>query len=100
MAALGGRHLINRAMAHKTMNSEIKSTLSNNNLRRMQGWARAVYPGDWQDRCAVVIEYLAQLDEDTAGALNRKGWPDVFAAAERDWPEAFAGWQQPTAEHA
>jgi hypothetical protein len=25
------------------MNSEIKSTLSNNNLRRMQGWARAVH---------------------------------------------------------
>ena len=27
------------------MNSETKTTLSNNNLRRMQGWARAIYPG-------------------------------------------------------
>src|SRR5689334_2285461 len=64
------------------MNSETKATLSNNNLRRMQGWARAVYPGDWQDRSAVVIEYRAQLDEDTAAALIKKGWPDVFATAE------------------
>jgi hypothetical protein len=75
------------------MNSEIKSTLSNNNLRRMQGWARAVHPDDWQDRCAVVIEYLAQLSEDDAVALLRKSWADVFATAQRDWPEAFAGWQ-------
>lgn len=80
------------------MNSETKSTLSNNNLRRMQGWARAVYPGDWQDRCAVVTEYLAQLDEDAAAALIKKGWPDVFAVAEREWPEAFAGWKQQPAE--
>lgn len=76
------------------MNTESKSTLSNNNLRRMQGWARAVYPGDWQDRCAVVVEYLAQLSEDAAAALLKKAWPDVFAAAERDWPEAFGGWKQ------
>lgn len=80
------------------MNSESKSTLSNNHLRRMQGWARAVYPGSWQDRCAVVIEYLAQLDADLAAALIRKGWPDAFAAAERDWPEAFAGWNDQSAE--
>jgi hypothetical protein len=80
------------------MNSETKPTLSNNNLRRMQGWARAVYTGDWRDRCSVVAEYLAQLPEDTAAALIRKGWPDVFAAAERDWPEAFAGWKQEPAE--
>ena len=80
------------------MNSESKSKLSNNNLRRMQGWARAIYPGDWQDRCAVVAEYLSQQDEDAAAALLRKGWPDVFAAAERDWPEAFAGWQQDAVE--
>ena len=80
------------------MNSENKSTLSNNNLRRMQGWARAVYPGDSHDRCAVVIEYLAQLSEDGAAALIRTGWPNVFAAAERDWPEAFAGWKQEPAE--
>ena len=80
------------------MNSETKPTLSNNNLRRMQGWARAVYPGDWQDRCAVVIEYLAQLDDETSAVLIRKGWLDVFAAAEREWPEAFAGWKQVPAE--
>jgi len=42
-----------------SMNSETKPTLSNNNLRRMQGWARAVDPADWQDRCAVLSEYLA-----------------------------------------
>lgn len=82
------------------MNSETKPTLSNNNLRRMQGWARAIYPRDSQDRCAVVIEYLAQLNEDAAAALIRMGWPDVFAAAERDWPEAFAGWRQEPAEQA
>ena len=80
------------------MNQETKSVLSNNNLRRMQGWARAVYPGDWQDRCAVVTEYLAQIDEDTASALIKKGWTEVFAAAEREWPEAFAGWKQRPAE--
>ncbi len=76
------------------MNPEPKYTLSNNNLRRMQGWARTVYPVDWPDRCAVVAEYLAQLSEDMAAALIRKEWPAVFAAAERDWPEAFAGWKQ------
>ena len=82
------------------MNSETKPTLSNNNLRRMQGWARSIYPRDSHDRCAVVVEYLAQLNEDAAAALIRKGWPDVFAAAERDWPEAFAGWRQEPAEQA
>ena len=66
----------------------------------MQGWARAVYPGDWQDRCAVFVEYLAQLDEEAVAALLKKGWPDAFAAAEREWPEAFAGWQQQSAEQA
>ncbi len=80
------------------MNTEPKSTLSNNNLRRMQGWARAVYPRDWQDRCAVVSEYLAQLSEDAAATLIRQSWAEVFAAAERDWPEAFAGWIQEPAE--
>jgi hypothetical protein len=59
----------------------------------MQGWARVVYPHDWQDRCAVVAEYLSQQDEDTFGALLKKSWPEVFAAAEHDWPEAFAGWK-------
>lgn len=76
------------------MNPESKPTLSNNKLRRMHGWARALYPADWQDRCAVVAEYLAQLGEDAAASLINKGWPHAFAAAERDWPEAFAGWKQ------
>jgi hypothetical protein len=80
------------------MNQETKSVLSNNNLRRMQGWARGLYPGEWQDRCAVVSEYLTQLDDEAAADLIRKGWADVFASAERDWPEAFAGWSQPAAE--
>ena len=82
------------------MNSETKTTLSNNNLRRMQGWARAVYPGDWHDRCAVVTQYLAQLSEDEAAALIKQSWPEVFATAERDWPEAFAGWKQQPAKQA
>ena len=76
------------------MNSEQTSTLSNNNLRRMQGWARGKFPKDAADRCAVVIEYLAQLSDDDSAALIRKGWEEVFATAERDWPEAFAGWKQ------
>lgn len=80
------------------MNSEQKSTLSNNNLRRMQGWARTMYPNDAHDRCAVVVEYLAQLSADDAMVLIKKDWPEVFAAAERDWPEAFAGWKQEPAE--
>ncbi len=80
------------------MHSDQKSHLSNNNLRRMQGWARAVYPLDAPDRCAVVVEYLDQLTEEAALALIKKDWPEVFAAAERDWPEAFAGWKQEPAE--
>ena len=82
------------------MNQESKTALSNNNLRRMQGWARAVYPRDAQDRCAVVAEYLAQLDEDVFAGLVKQGWPEVFAAAERDWPEAFAGWKTEELENA
>jgi hypothetical protein len=58
----------------------------------MQGWARQVYSTDHADRCAVVAEYLGQIDEQIAARLIREGWPEVFAAAERDWPEAFAGW--------
>ncbi len=80
------------------MNTSLRTPLSNNHLRRMQGWARALYPGDYHDRCAVLVEYLAQLDDDTAAALIKQGWPDVLAAAERDWPEAFAAWKQPPAE--
>lgn len=76
------------------MNFEAKPVLSNTHLRRMQSWARTEYSRDWQDRCSVVTEYLAQLDEATSAALIKKGWSDVFAAAERDWPEAFAGWKQ------
>lgn len=87
-------------MAQSTMKTEPKSILSNNNVRRMQGWARAIYPNDWQERCAVVTEYLAQLSEDAATALLKQPWPDVFAAAARDWPEAFAGWKQMPAEQA
>lgn len=80
------------------MNQESKTVLSNNNLRRMHGWARAAYPSDWQDRCSVVAEYLSQQDEKTFSTLMMKGWPDVFATAERDWPEAFAGWRNETIE--
>lgn len=82
------------------MNSESKTKLSNNNLRRMQGWARSVYPGDWPDRCAVVVEYLAQQDDDAVAALIKNGWPEVFAAAQRDWPESFADWNQKPTENA
>lgn len=80
------------------MNSEQKSNLSNNNLRRMQGWARGVHAADWRDRCAVVTEYIQQLEPDAAEQLIKRGWPEVFATAERAWPEAFAGWKQETAD--
>ncbi len=76
------------------MNQATKSVLSKNNLRRLHGWASAVYPGDWQDRCAVVMEYLSQQGEETCNDLIKRGWPDVFAVAEREWPEAFAGWNK------
>lgn len=59
----------------------------------MHGWASGLYPANWRDRCAVVTEYLNQLDDDTAADLIKKGWPEVFLAAERDWPEAFAIWK-------
>ncbi len=78
-----------------TMNERsIPSALSNNNMRRMHAWARSVYPDDWPDRCAVVVEYLAHLDEPIVADWIRRGWPELFATAEREWPEAFAGWQQ------
>lgn len=80
------------------MNQESKTALSNNNLRRMHGWARAIYPNDWQDRCAVVVEYLSQQNEDTSATLIKKGWPEVFAVAEMEWPEAFAGWKTANSE--
>lgn len=82
------------------MNQTSKSVLSNNNARRMQGWASGVYPLNWRDRCAVVTEYLNQLDDETAASLIKKGWPDLFAAAERDWPEAFAVWKPTPVESA
>jgi hypothetical protein len=72
------------------MNQSPSFVLSNNKLRRMQGWARAIHPGDWHDRCAIVAEYLVQQDADLATRIVQQGWPAVFAAAERDWPEAFA----------
>jgi hypothetical protein len=81
------------------MNQESKTVLSNNNVRRMQGWARSIYPTDWQDRCAVVTEYLSQLDEERLADLIRKPWADVFAIAEKEWPEAFAGWKSAVSEN-
>lgn len=83
-----------------TMNQSKTNVLSNNHLRRLKGWARSMYPGDWTDRCAVLNEYLAQLDEEACARLIRQGWPEAFAAAERDWPEAFAGLKQESAESA
>ena len=70
--------------------------LSNNKARRMQAWARAVYPSNWHGRCAVVSAYLAQLDADALDPLLLKGWPEIFATAEREWPEAFAEWRPPS----
>lgn len=72
------------------MNQKSQSSLSKNNLRRMHGWARAMYPNEWHDRSAIVIEYLAQQDDEATASLLKKGWAEVFATAERDWPEAFA----------
>lgn len=80
------------------MNQTVSSAISNNNLRRLQGWARAVYPIDSSDRCAVIVQYLAQLDDEASAALIKAGWPEVAATAERAWPEAFAGWTQKTAQ--
>jgi len=72
------------------MNQQPKSSLSKNNLRRLHGWARAIYPTEWHDRSAIVIEYLSQQDDEAVAVLLRKGWAEVFATAEREWPEAFA----------
>ena len=71
------------------MNQSFQSSLSKNNLRRLHGWARAMYPDQWHDRSAIVIAYLAQQEPEAVAALLRKGWAEVFATAERDWPEAF-----------
>jgi len=76
------------------METATQFKLSKNKLRRLQGWARAVHPGDWHDRCAIISKYLAQLDEPAALALIDRGWPAVFAAVEREWPEAFAEWNR------
>jgi len=73
--------------------SETKQVLSNNKTRRMQAWARTVYPNNWHGRCAVVTAYLAQLDEEKLDKLLLNGWPEIFAEAEREWPEAFAEWR-------
>jgi hypothetical protein len=75
--------------------NESPQVLSNNKARRMQAWARAVYPTNWHARWAVVSACLAQLDERVLDALLLKSWPDVFATAEREWPEAFAEWRPP-----
>jgi hypothetical protein len=59
----------------------------------MQAWARLTFPNDGLQRATVVVEYLAQMDNDAATDLVKKDWPAVFAQAERDWPEAFAEFQ-------
>jgi hypothetical protein len=64
--------------------------LSNNKLRRLQGWARTMYPMDGHDRSAIIVEYLAQLDAEEAERLMARGWPTVAEVAEANWPEAFA----------
>lgn len=76
------------------MKQNPKSTLSKNNLRRLQGWARAVHPADSSERCAAIQQYLAQFDDEASAALIAQGWPQVAEAAERDLPEAFAECQQ------
>lgn len=63
--------------------------LSKNKLRRLQGWAQAVFSGDWHNRCAIVSKYLEQLDEPTALALIDRGWPAVFAVVRESDPGAF-----------
>lgn len=75
------------------MNHETNPVMSNNNVRRMQTWAREHHPADWEDRCSVIIQYLDQLPADDCEWLIKKGWPEVFSAAERDWPEAFDAWE-------
>lgn len=63
----------------------------------MQAWARAVYPYDWQTRCAVMSDYLVRLDEDTFASMTRKPWPDIYAAAEKEQPAPAAS-AQPNSE--
>lgn len=75
------------------MNQESITVLSNSNLRRMHGWARSLYPNDWHDRCAVVVEFFSQQDKDTFAALIKKEWAEIFAVAEKEWPESFVGWK-------
>ena len=71
------------------MTPESQSLLSKNKLRRLQGWAKSVYPQDWNDRCAAISQYVLQLDYDSAESLINQGWATVAAEAEREWPEAF-----------
>ena len=67
--------------------------LSNNKLRRLQGWARTMYPADWHDRSAVIAEYLAHLETEDAERLTARGWATGAEVAEANWPEAFAAFQ-------
>ena len=80
--------------------NEPSSPLSNNKLRRMQAWARNVFPGNWHPRCAAVSTFLAELSEDEREELLRQSWAEVFATAERERPEAFAQWQTAAAQSA
>lgn len=73
------------------MNQETQSGLSNAMLKRMREYAKSTYRQHAEDRCAVVTEYLAQLDAEDLERLIKQGLPAMFAAAEREWPESFAG---------
>ncbi len=72
------------------MNPSSLPPLSNNKIRQMNQWAASHFAKDAEGRCAVVVEYLAQLDDEVVEKLISQGWPAVFDTAARDWPEAFA----------
>lgn len=76
------------------MNQSPVFSLSKNKLRRLQGWARVIYPTDWHDRTVVIGEYLSQLDAEDAERLIARGWPTVAEVAQQNWPEAFAAFEK------
>ncbi|WP_146180211.1 hypothetical protein [Opitutus sp. ER46] len=71
------------------MNEE--SPLSKNQIRRMRGWAQAVHPGTWLERCELAVAHLARLEPEQRAGLIARGWADVFAAAETEAAASAAG---------
>ena len=84
----------------KDMENDFSPALSNSAVRRLRDWARNEYPADWEDRSAVLVEYLSQLDGDACDRLVKQGWPVVLEKAREEWPESFEGWEAVTEQEA